>query len=180
MVTPNMQPDGWGDLAKNLDKFADTRFAPIVREGMTDAANAIKDEVERKSPRTMRKVFGRWPIKVTIDRLHAIPEWVIVVVTNPLAHLIEHGTGIHGPENRRIEASPRAGRLRRAIRVRGGGSDRPAVMKLFVGGRTIFRSSVAGMRKRPFFSPALSAVQPKVRAVLDNMVKEVARKWNRR
>lgn len=173
LLNVEMHPEGFERLARYLESGIDLREP--LQQGLTEAGNVIRDEVGRRAPQSVRET-----ITVTVDRVNDVPEWMFVQVNSPLGHLLEHGTGVYGPTNRPITAGGRAGRLRRAVRARETGSNRPPALRFRVGGQTLFRHSVQGMRPRPFFHPGLQAAQGRVQAVLSQMLRRIERRWGQR
>ena len=175
MLDVQIIPEEWGRLADALEQGAEL-FGADIREGLRDAANEIAQEIDRRAPARMLK--GRTIVEV--DELHDVPEWAIVTMNHPMAHLYEHGTGIWGPRHRVIVPNQRNARLRSALAAQEGRANRPRVLRLRIGGVWLFRPQVRGMRPQPFFHPAVRASAPNVRERLSQILRRLEARWRGR
>jgi HK97 gp10 family phage protein len=147
-----IQVIGLDGLLRDVERAGGDATA-LVRAAQTNSATHIQSEARKRAPHAT----GTLQRSIQIENDGPA---VRVSVNEKYGPWVEYGTGIFGPGGQRI--TPKQAK----------------VLRWVSGGKTIFARSIAGMRPRPFFGPAVEDsaeyIYSQFMKVCERLVRELA------
>lgn len=128
--------------------------------GLYQSGLAVQREAQLKVPVDTSRL--RDSIVTKLDNAKPLPRWAQVGTNVFYGPYVEFGTGIYGPKKRPI---------------------RPTTKKALAwkskSGETIIRSSVKGMRPRPYMIPALKLARGRIGQIWQETMGRIEQQWGR-